>query len=447
MSVLVVGLSHRTAPVPLLERAAVTGDALVKLLRDTYQDRHVAEAMVVSTCNRVEVYVEVDKFHGGVSSVSELLARYSEVEFDRLTQHLYVHYEDRAVQHLFAVVCGLDSMVVGESQILGQVRSALRLAQQQHTAGRVLNEVVQHALRVGKRAHAETGIDQAGPTLVSVGLGAAERRLGTLSGRRGLVVGAGSMSALAATTLARMGAAEIAVANRTYARSKRLAAQVVNGRAVPMAQLADALAEADLVVSCTGATGLVIPASLVAASLEVRGEVRGETRGRRPLHLLDLALPRDVDPAVSDLPGVTLTNLEALADEAGGAAHAADLEAVRRIVTEEVAAFLSEARAARVAPTVVALRSRAAEVVEAELARLTSRLPEVDGRSREEIAHSMRRVVDKLLHAPTVRVKELASGPGGDSYAAALRELFDLDPKAPEAVASADVTVEDDETS
>ncbi|MQA84880.1 MAG: glutamyl-tRNA reductase [Streptosporangiales bacterium] len=437
MSVLVVGLSHRSAPVPLLERAAVSGDALTKLLRDTYQARHVAEAMVVSTCNRVEIYAEVDKFHGGVSSVSELFARYSEVGLDRLAQHLYVHYEDRAVQHLFAVVCGLDSMVVGESQILGQVRSALRLAQHEHTVGRALNEFVQHALRVGKRAHTETGIDRAGLTLVSVGLEAAERRLDTLSGRRALVVGAGSMSALAATTLARTDAAEITVANRTYGRAKRLAASV-NGRAVPMEQLADALAEADLVVSCTGATGLVIRADLVAAAAEIR-------RGR-PLHVLDLALPRDVDPAVRDLPGVTLTNLEELGDEAGGPEHTASVEAVRRIVAEEVAAFLSDARAARVAPTVVALRSRAAEVVEAELARLAGRLPEIDGRSREEIARSMRRVVDKLLHAPTVRVKELAGAPGGDSYAAALRELFDLDPKAPEAVASADVTVEEEET-
>ena len=435
MSVLVVGLSHHTAPVSLLERVAVSGDALVKLLRDTHEARHVAEAMVVSTCNRVEVYADVDKFHGGLSVVSELLARHSGLGLDQLAQHLYVHYEDRAVQHLFAVGCGLDSMVVGESQILGQIRSALRLAQQHDTVGRTLNEFVQRALRVGKRAHSETGIDRAGPTLVSVAVSAAAGRLGTLAGRRALVVGAGSMSALAVSTLARAGVAEIAVANRTYARARRLAANV-DGRPVPITELAGALARADLVVSCTGATGLVISKDLVAGVLD--------DRAGRPLHLVDLALPRDVEPAVADLPEVTVADLEALRDEAGGATHTADVEAVRRIVAEEVAGFLGAARAAQVAPTVVALRSRAAEVVETELGRLAGRLPEIDGESRDEIANSMRRVVDKLLHAPTVRVKELASAPGGDSYAAALRELFDLDPKAPEAVASADVAVEED---
>ncbi|RJL22523.1 glutamyl-tRNA reductase [Bailinhaonella thermotolerans] len=429
MSVLVVGLSHRTTPVSVLERVSVSGDALEKLLQDVYHDAHVAEAMVVSTCNRVEVYAEVDKFHGGVSAVSQLLAVHSGVPLEDLTRHLYVHYEDRAVQHLFSVVSGLDSMVVGEAQILGQVRQGLRLAQERGTAGRGLNEVVQHALRVGKRAHSETGIDRVGASLVTVGLEIAARELGPLPGRRALVVGAGSMSALSAVTLARLGVTDIVVANRTYERAVRLA-QDVGGRAARLETLDAELAAADVVISCTGATGLVITADMLA-----------ERRDR--VFLLDLALPRDVDPAVRALPGVTLVDLETLQDspevtgEAEGRTPA--VEAVRAIVCEEIGEYLRAARAATVTPTVVALRSKASQVVDAELARLTSRLPELDEKARAEVAQAVHRVVDKLLHEPTVRVKRLAASAGGDQYAAALRELFDLDPKAPEAMTRADV--------
>jgi glutamyl-tRNA reductase len=428
---LVVGLSHRSAPVAMLERAAVTGDDLVKLLHEVHESTHVAEAMIVSTCNRVEVYAAVEKFHGGVSAISELLSRYSGVPLDDLSRHLYVHYEDRAIQHVFSVACGLESMVIGEGQILGQIRQAFRLAQSEHTIGRGLHEVVQHALRVGKRAHAQTGIDQAGASLVSLGLDVASEHLGPLTGKRALVVGAGSMSALAVATLARAGVAEIVVANRTYARAVRLAeAAEVPAHAIELADLPAGLATADLVVSCTGATGLVITADFAREHLAAG-----------PRFFLDLALPHDVDPAVRELPGVALAGLDDLrkSAETRGVIGPEAVEAVRRIVTDEVAAFLGAARAAAVAPTVVALRSKAANVVEAELARLMGRLPELDEKVHGEIAHTVRRVVDKLLHAPTVRVKEFAASAGGDAYATALRDLFDLDPKAPEAVTRADL--------
>ncbi|GAA3423363.1 glutamyl-tRNA reductase [Streptosporangium sandarakinum] len=431
MSVLVVGLSHRTAPVALLERVSVTGDALVKLLHDVQRDPAVAEAMVVSTCNRVEVYAVVDRFHTAVNGLSELLGVHSGVPLDQLSAHLYVHYEDRAVEHLFSVAAGLDSMVLGEGQILGQVRSALRLAQEEGTLGATLNELVQQALRVGKRSHAETGIDRAGASLVGVGLTLAGRVLGSIGDRTALVVGAGSMSSLSAATLQRAGVTDIVVVNRTHERAVRLA-QAVGGRAAEFGELAAELARADLVISCTGATDLVITADMVPA---------------REMFLLDLALPRDVDPAVRDLPGVTLVDLESMQDgtadadtDDGGRAEA--IVAVREIVAEEVAAYLSAERASRVTPTVVALRSKAADVVEAELGRLVSRLPELDGRARDEVTQTIRRVVDKLLHEPTVRVKQLAQSPAGDHYAEALRELFNLDPKVPAAVRCAEVEKE-----
>jgi len=460
VSVLAVGLSHKSAPVATLERAALTGDMAGKLGRDVYSASGVAGSLVVSSCNRGEVYAEVSTFHGGVSAICELLARHAGLPLGELTPHLYVHYEDRAIQHLLAVVCGLDSMVIGESQILGQVRRALRLAREQGTLGRTLSDLGSLALRAGKRAHAETGIDRAGANLVSVGLVAAVQRLrgglpgepvppaqwqqpaqpgqtGALDGISVLVVGAGSMSSLAVATASRMGAASIVVANRSAAGAQRLAARV-SGRAADLSCLPAEMAAADLVVCCTGASGHVITADAVATAVASRPATSP------PLVLLDLALPRDVDPASGAVDGASVLDLEEIGRSGGagpgpaGWASEEDVAAVRRIVAEELAAHLSANSAAKVAPTVVALRAKAAEVVEAELARLTGRVPGLEAKARREIAQSMRRIADKLLHAPTVRVKELAGSPGGDSYEAVLRVLFDLDPEAVQSVTRAD---------
>jgi glutamyl-tRNA reductase len=431
MSLLVVGMSHKSAPVGTLERAALSGDALSQLLGDVFQARDVSGAFVVSSCNRVEVYAEVAIFHRSVSAIGELLAQHSGVPLLELTRHLYVHYEDRAIEHLLSVTCGLDSMVIGESQVLGQVRQALRLAANQGTLSRALSDLGSVALRAGKRAHAETGIDRAGASLVSVGLAAGARRLGraerrdsaALSGLSVLVVGAGSMSSLAVATAARMGAGRIVVANRSSSRAQRLVARVagnVPAAAAELSRLPEEIAAADLVVSCTGASGHVIGADVVAAAISSRPGARV---------VIDLALPRDIDPAAGRLPGVSLIDLEGIGRTLGGGPHEEDVAAVRRIVAEELAALASAKRAAEVVPTVVALRAKAAEVMDAELARLTGRLGDLDARAHQEIAHSMRRIVEKLLHAPTVRIKELAGAPG-DSYESVLRVLFDLDPDA-----------------
>jgi glutamyl-tRNA reductase len=430
VSVLVVGLSHKSAPVAILEQAAVTGDALGKLLRDVAQAESVAETFVISTCNRIEVYADVDRFHAGVSAICELLARHCGVQSRDLTPYLYVHYEDSAVSHLLAVACGLDSVVVGEGQILGQVRSALKLAAEQGTMGRVLGELGRLALRAGKRARAETGIDRAGRSLVNVAVDLAAARLATppgapaFAGRAVLIVGAGSMSALAVAAAVRNGAASIVIANRTRRPAERLAAQV-GATVAALADLREAIAGADVVICCTGAVGPVVTRDMVPA-----------TRG--PLVFLDLAMPRDVDPAVAGLPGVIVIGMDQLSEQST-AASAADVAAVREICEAELAAYQSAVGAARVAPTVVALRAKAATVVDAELARLAGRLS-ADGLSRhamDEITQTVRRVVDKLLHAPTVRVKELAGSPGGEEYAAALRVLFDIDPRTVEAVTRA----------
>ncbi|MEU3937615.1 glutamyl-tRNA reductase [Streptomyces sp. NPDC029044] len=587
MSLLVVGLSHRSAPVSVLERAALNADAQVKLLQDTVAAEPASEAAVLATCNRIELYADVDKFHAGVAELSTLLAQHSGVGLEELTPYLYVHYEDRAVHHLFSVACGLDSMVVGEGQILGQIKDSLARAQDLHSAGRLLNDLFQQALRVGKRAHSETGIDRAGQSLVTFGLEQLARGGDVQQwarGKKALVIGAGSMSSLAAATLARAGVAEIVVANRTFDRAERLAQILMEGddtdvaaRAVPMESVPAELTRADVTVSCTGATGLVLTAESVAGAIEDRrpappavpgedgpgapggesGPAAGEAaqRGgasgtslgsedgcpldlsavqgtagfsvlgeaavagmaaadleqhaawvdngtaggdrrvaggtarpgqtgtldpaadtdaiaalaatvatvgriperRRPepveepqrpepvLFLLDLAMPRDIDAAVHRLAGVRLVDIESLAEASAGAPMAADVDQVRRIVSDEVAAFGAALRAAHITPTVVALRTMAADVVAGEIARLDGRLPGLDDKHRAEITQTVRRVVDKLLHAPTVRVKQLAAEPGGAGYADALRTLFDLDPETVAAVSRAeDSTTEKD---
>ncbi|MEU6588429.1 glutamyl-tRNA reductase [Streptomyces sp. NPDC046881] len=549
MSLLVVGLSHRSAPVSVLERAALGTDAQIKLVQDTVAAEPATEAAVLATCNRIELYADVDKFHAGVAELSTLLAQHSGVGLEELTPYLYVHYEDRAVHHLFSVACGLDSMVVGEGQILGQIKDSLARAQDLHTAGRLLNDLFQQALRVGKRAHSETGIDRAGQSLVTFGLeqlAAGGDVQDWASGRKALVIGAGSMSSLAAATLARAGVAEVVVANRTFDRAERLARILtededtgVRARAVRMDAVADELTRADVVVSCTGATGLVLTAEAVAQAVEGRTgqpvadtgvtagppaaaprhtglgadencpldlaavqpgfSVMGEaavagmdaatleqhaawvdkgttvdrrerrtpeadaelitalaatvaTVGRIPerrrpepvaerpapfFFLLDLAMPRDIDAAVHRLAGVRLVDIESLAEASADAPMAADVDQVRRIVSDEVAAFGAAQRAAHITPTVVALRTMAADVVAGEIARLDGRLPDLDERQRGEIRQAVHRVVDKLLHAPTVRVKQLAAEPGGAGYADALRTLFDLDPETVAAVSRA----------
>lgn len=443
MSLLVVGLSHRSAPVSVLERAALAPEARGKLLQDAVSAEPVTEAAVLSTCNRIELYADVDKFHAGVAELSTLLARHGAAGLEELTPYLYVHYEDRAVHHLFSVACGLDSMVVGEGQILGQIKDALAVAQELHTAGRLLNDLFQQALRVGKRAHSETGIDKAGQSLVTFGLEqlAAGRDVESWArGKRALVIGAGSMSSLAATTLVRAGVGELVVANRTVERAERLvriltepggpgAASGLGARAVAMTSVPQELASADIVVSCTGATGLVLAGEMVAAARQ------GNTA---PLALLDLAMPRDIDAAAHRIEGAHLVDIESLADASADAPMAADVDKVRGIVSDEVAAFGAAQRAAHITPTVVALRTMAADVVSGEIARLDGRLPDLDDKQRAEITQTVRRVVDKLLHAPTVRVKQLASEPGGAGYADALRELFDLDPETVAAVSRAD---------
>ena len=423
MSILVVGISHKSAPVAILERVALDRDGVNKLLGDVAACEHVSEAVVIATCNRLEIYTEVDRFHGSVEEVSRLLVERADEATAGILPHLYVHYDDGAVSHLFHVAAGLDSMAVGEGQILGQTREALRRGQAQGTVGPALNVLFQQALRVGKRSRAETDIDLAAPSLVRAGLERVAGPLGGVKDKAVVIVGAGGMASLATATVSALGAAGVTVVNRSTANAGRLAAEY-DARSAPLSDLPATLADADLVITCTGANGILLDLDMVQSA-------RPDTA---PLAIVDLALPHDVDPTVGALPEVTLVTLADLADELRDSVAGNEIDGVRHIVGQEVTAFLNARRQASVTPTVVALRSMATAVVEAEMERLTARLPELDDVARAEVLQSVRRVADKLLHQPTVRVKELANETGAVSYATALAELFALDPEAVDAV-------------
>lgn len=440
MSVLLFGVSHRSAPVEVLERLAVSEHDRPKLVDELLSSRSISEAMLVSTCNRIEIYAVVDAFHPALESVGNVLGEHSGLSINEMTRHAYVRYSEAAVEHLFTVSAGLDSLVVGEQQILGQIRNAYLSANVNQSTGRVLHELAQQALRVGKRVHTETGIDRAGASVVSVALHRAQAVLddaGTQM-RSAVVVGAGAMGGLATANLAREGIDELVVVNRTVANAQHLAANVaanhaIRVRGVGFDDLPAAMAAADVVVACTGSVGSVVGVGAVHSALAARA-------GDRPLVLCDLGLPRNVDPAAARLPGVHIVDIEGLRGDSETQAAENDATAARSIVAGELADYLTHQRQAEVTPTVAALRQRAADVVEAEILRLETRLPDLDDPQRDEVAKTVRRVVDKLLHAPTVRVKQLASTPNGDHYAEALRELFELKPGAAESVSAPEAT-------
>jgi glutamyl-tRNA reductase len=423
--VFVVGANFRSAPLELLERLAVDAERRPKALAGLLDLEHVHEAVVLSTCNRVEVYTAISRFHGAAGEVRSFLADLGGLPLGEFASHLYDYYEERAVRHLFAVATGVDSMVVGEAQILGQVREAFAAAQAERTVGPVLSALFTRAIKVGRRARSSTGIGDGRRSTVSVGLRVAAGQLGDLAGRRVLLVGAGALARLAGQAVRAAGAGELVVANRTPATGAALAGEL-GGRAVPLERVAGELARADLVVAATAGATPTITAAAVAAALARRPDL--ERPG--PLVVLDLGVPRDVEPEVRELPGVVLADLDALravleTDEG----PRREVERVRALIAEEVAAFLGGQREARLTPTIRALRARAEQVRQQELARASARLAGLDERQRAAVEAVTRGLVNKLLHDPMVRGKALAARPDGDLYVAALRELYGLDPR------------------
>lgn len=419
MSVVAIGLNHRSVPLELLERTTIDAERLPKVLADLVARPHLSEAVVLSTCNRTEIYVLAEKFHGAYGDVRDTLAEVAFLAPEEFIDHLYVHYDADAVRHLFSVAAGLDSAVLGESEILGQVKSAWDLAQREGTAGASTNLLFRHAVETGKRARTETTISHHTTSISQAAVAMAVDELGHLDGRRVVVLGAGEMGEGMATSLLGAGAGEVVVANRTWDRAVDVADRV-GGRPVRLSDLDAVIADADVLLTSTGASSLMVEHADLEAAMAARPD--------RPLLIVDIAVPRDVDPAAADIDGVTLldmTDLRRFA-EIGLRGRQGEVAAVRRIVEEELARFVDTRSAREAAPLISELRSRGEEIRRVELERYRSRLEHLDERDRETVEALTRGVLAKLLHEPTIRLKDAAGTPRGDRLADAMRDLFDL---------------------
>jgi glutamyl-tRNA reductase len=414
VSVVVIGLNHRTVPIELLERFAVSADALGKALHDLCGRSNISEAVVLSTCNRTEVYAVADRFHPAYGDIRDFLCDLAQLAPEDLTEHLYSDHDHGAVRHLFSVAAGLESTVLGESEILGQVRTAWERAQAEGASRASLNLLFRHAVEVGKRARTETAIGRSTASVSHAAVEMARDRLGTLAGRTVLVVGAGEMGEGIVVALAAAGAGEVLVANRTLARAEELADRV-GGSAISLAAVAGALPLADVVLTSTGA-GLLVTEETVPS------------RDGRPLMVIDIAVPRDVAAGVGLMPDVTLLDLDDLREWAarGRAEREGEVAAVQSIVGDEVQRFADVVEARQVAPLISQLHDYAEQVRLGELQRFANRLDGLDERQRAAVEAMTRGLVAKLLHAPSVRLKDDAGTPRGERNASALRDLYDL---------------------
>lgn len=420
MSLIVVGLSHRSAPLDVLERTTVDRQHLPKALVDLTSRDNLSEAVVLSTCNRTEVYAQAERFHGAIDDIAAFLSGWAKVELHPDQGMLYVHHEDGAAFHLFEVAAGLDSAVLGESEVLGQVRHAWEQAREEGAVGSTLNGAFRHAVQVGKRARTETEIGRHVTSVSQAAVAMAAERLGGLEGRRVLVLGAGGMGQGMAASLRSANAGDVWVCNRTWERAVELA-DVVGGRPVPLLDLAGALSEVDVLLTSTGATSIMVEHGDLEPVMAERGH-------DRPMLVVDVAVPRDVDPSAGHLPGVTLldmNDLEAFAAQ-GIEKRQREVSRVREIIEEEVLRFMDSSTARKAAPLITALRAHAEEVRLAELERLEARLGELDPKQREAVEALSRGIVGKLLHDPTVRLKDAVGSARGERLAEALRDLFDL---------------------
>ena len=419
MSVVVVGLNHRTVPLELLERMNVSPARLPKVLGDLAGREHISEVVVLSTCHRTEVYAVAERYHGAVQDIRNAFSELAFIPPEDFSDHLYTYFDEGAINHLFSVAAGLDSVVLGESEILGQVRQAWQSAHEEGAAGSRLGDLFRHAVVAGKRARTETAIARGSTSLAHAAVDMAARRVGTLSGKNILLLGAGDVGESMAVAVAGIAGAQVFVANRTWDRAVALASRV-GGRAVQLDGLGAALTETDVLLTSTGAPSAIVDHSDLAPVVE--------RRGGRPLLIVDVAMPRDIDPTVTDLPGVELLDLDDVRAfvEAGLAERRREVSKVRVIIDEERERFIDNSTAREVAPTISALRERVEALRTAELDRHRRKLAGLDPAQREAVEAVTRGVLAKLLHDPTVRLKDAAGTPRGERLSDALRELFDL---------------------
>ncbi|NNC80227.1 MAG: glutamyl-tRNA reductase [Acidimicrobiales bacterium] len=416
MSVVVVGVNHRSVPLDVLERMAVADEQLPKLLGDLTGSPDVTEAVVLSTCNRTEIYARVERFHPAYADVRDSLARHSELGLDQFSEHLYVHHDEDAARHLFSVTCGIDSAVLGESEILGQVRRAFDRAREEGFVATTLSDLFAASFKAGKRVRSTTGIAKNVTSVSRAAVAMATERLGSLEGRTICVLGAGEMSEGMTVALRDAGTREIFICNRTTSRAAELAERV-GGVAVALQDLPDLLADVDVLLTGTGANSLMVSQEQLASVMADRTD--------RQLLIVDIAVPRDVDPAAADVPGVTLLDMDDLAKfaEAGKAERRNEIAAVRDVIDTEVDRFRATSLSRQVEPLLAEFRRDVESLRATEINRLA---PQLDSETAAHVDAATRAVLNKLLHSPMSELRGAAGTARGERLAEALRELFDI---------------------
>lgn len=420
MEIAVVGLSHKTAPVEIREKVAFAPDLLHEVARTVRGLQGVSEGVILSTCNRVEVYAATRKREDGIESLIRFMADHHKIRYEDLRPHIYVYAGADAVRHVFRVASSLDSMVVGEPQILGQVKDAYDKAVQGSATGLVLNRFMHKAFSTAKRVRTETRIAQSAVSISFAAVELARKIFGELNGRTVMVVGAGEMCELAATHLVENGISGVVVTNRTFERAKALA-EKFNGRAVPFESMSDALCEVDIVISSTGAPHTVLGVEAVKRAMRERRQ--------KPMFLIDIAVPRDIEPAVNDLPNVFLYDVDDLTGivEVNKRERNKEAEKAEGIVAEEVESFLTWAKTLDIRPTVRQLREHFEEVRRTEIEKTLKVFGDsLTDKQKKSLEAMSQAIVNKLLHQPTLYLKQIAEDPEAEISVDAVRRIFGL---------------------
>ncbi|MFJ7727130.1 glutamyl-tRNA reductase [Neobacillus sp. NPDC097160] len=420
MHIVVVGLNYKTAPVEIRERLTFNEADLVDAIKKLNSKKSILENIILSTCNRTEIYAVVDQLHTGRYYIKEFLSEWFGLEQTEFSPFLFVYEDDGAVEHLFNVTCGLSSMVLGETQILGQVRTSFMLAQQEETTGSVFNHLFKQAITVAKRGHSETDI---GANAVSVSYAAVElakKIFGSLANKHVLIFGAGKMGELAAQNLHGNGVKKVTVINRTYDKAKVLANRF-NGEARTLADLEQSLVEADILISSTGAKGFVI-------SKETIAKVEKKRRGK-PLFMVDIAVPRDLDPKIAELENVFLYDIDDLEGIVEANLHERQKAAakIRLMIEKEIVDFNQWLGMLGVVPVISALREKALAIQTETMVSLERKLPNLSDRDIKVLNKHTKSIINQLLKDPILQAKELAARPDADQAMEFFMKIFNIE--------------------
>ena len=422
MAIVVCGLSHKTVPLTVLEQVAFTPSELGKSLARLLDHDPIHEGVILSTCNRTEIYATVHRFHPAIEAVRNFISDTSGVSQDAISNGMYTYYDADAARHLFNVASGTDSMVVGEPQILGQVREAFRVAADEGALKRTLHQLFQRALGVGKLARTETAIARHVVSLPQAGARVAAELAGGLEGKRVVVIGAGRMSELAARAVLDNGGTDIVVANRSVEKAERLGTEL-GGSGIGLDGLPGALANTDVLISATSSTGHILEREDLATAK------RSGAADGRSLVIVDLAMPRDIDPDARDLPGVELRDIDDLRSvvEEGAELRRAELPKVQTIVDGAVDDFLAWERSLALGPAIEQLQVWAETIRAREVEKLRKKANSHEGVDVAAIERLTKDIVKKMLHRPMTQMRELVRGKDGQVYLEAFQEIFDLD--------------------